>query len=245
MLNLRYQAQWGNFAFEQANTCSSHSKAVRVLPLIDLTFVRFLDYNPDMTAMGLVREKVANLPERAFIRVADVPTDLIQGKNSGAKEQAFSRLAKAGQIARIAKGLYWKAPKSRFGVVPPPRLEAALAIAADRAPGPSGPTAAAYLGLTTQIPAVQELAVIGRESTKFGGTVFRERVNPKRDGLNPAEIAVLEIARDRLRYCETGRDQTVARLRDLAERGAINLGQIKKGAAGEHRIVQDFVALIA
>lgn len=212
--------------------------------LLDLTFVRFLDYNPDMTAMGLVRERVANLPERAFIRGADVST-AIQGKNTGAKEQAFSRLAKAGQIARIAKGLYWKAPKSRFGVVPPPRLEAALAIAADRAPGPSGPTAAAYLGLTTQIPAVQELAVIGRESTKFGGTVFRERVNPKRDGLNPAEIAVLEIARDRLRYCETGRNQTVARLRDLAERGAINLGQLKKAAAGEHRIVQDFVALIA
>jgi hypothetical protein len=202
-----------------------------------------LDYNPDMTAMGLVRERVANLPERAFIRVADVPT-AIQGKNTGANEQAFSRLAKDGQIARIAKGLYWKAPKSRFGVVPPPRLEAALAIAADRAPGPSGPAAAAYLGLTTQIPAVQELAVIGRESTKFGETVFHERVNPKRDGLNPAEIAVLEIARDRLRYCETGRNQTVARLRDLAERGAINLDQIKKAAAGERRIVQDFVALI-
>jgi hypothetical protein len=197
-----------------------------------------------MTAMGLVREKVTNLPDHAFISVVDIQGGL-QGTKVGAIEQAFSRLARAGRISRIAKGLYWKAPASRFGVVPPPKLDAALAIAADRAPGPSGPTAAAYLGLTTQIPVIQELAVIGRESTKFAGTVFRERVNPKRDGLNPAEIAVLEIARDRLRYCETDRNQTIARLRDLAHRGAINMDRIERAATREGRAVQDFVASIA
>ena len=209
------------------------------------TNVRLLDYNADMTAMGFVRKKVDSLPDRAFIRVAEVRSEALGTAKDGAIEQAFSRLAKAGRISRVAKGLYWKAPQSRFGVVPPPKFEAALEIAADRAPGPAGASAAAYLGLTTQIPPVQEWAVIGRESTKLPGTVFRERVNPKRDGLNPAEVAVLEVARDRLRYCETDKGQTIARIRDLVHQGAIAMQRIHRAAMGEDRAVQDFVTSIA
>lgn len=188
----------------------------------------------------LVREQIDSLPTRAFVRVADVRTQF-RPANDAAIEQAFCRIAKAGHITRIGKGVYWKAPVSRFGPVPPSRFEAALAVAADRAPGPSGPSAAAFLGLTTQIPPVQEFAVIGRESTKLPGTIFRERANPKRDGLNPAEIAVLEVARDQFRYCETPRNEAILRIRNLVKHGKIDMNRVSTAAQGEMRNVQEFV----
>jgi hypothetical protein len=206
-----------------------------------MDFVRFLDYNADMTAMGYVRGELAKRPDRTFIKVADMRGGPDGATSDAAIEQAFSRLARGGDLWRVGKGLYWKAPRTRFGPVPPPAFDAALAIAEDRAPGPAGPSAAAYLGLTTQIPPVREFAVVGRETTKLPGVVFHERSNPKRDRLNPGEIAVLEIARDRLRYCEYPKEETLARLRSLAADGTVRLDQLREAAAGEARHTLEFV----
>jgi hypothetical protein len=207
----------------------------------NIYFVRLLDYNTDMTAMGYVRDELTKLPDKAFVRVADMRGGPNGVTTDAAIEQAFSRLARGGDLWRVGKGLYWKAPRTRFGPVPPPVFEAGLAIAEDRAPGPAGPSAAAFLGLTTQIPPVREFAVVGREMTKLRGAVFHERSNPKRDRLNPAEIAVLEIARDRLRYCEYPRDETLARLRTLAAKGGIRFDQLRDAVAGEARHTREFI----
>jgi hypothetical protein len=201
-----------------------------------------MDYNSDMTAMGFVREELAKLPEKAFIKVADMRGGADGATTDAAIEKAFSRLARGGNLTRVGKGIYWKAPRTRFGMVPPPLFEAALAITEDRAPGPAGPSAAAFLGLTTQIPPVREFAVVGREMTKLAGAVFHERSNPKRDRLNPAEIAVLEIARDRLRYCEYPKEETLARLRALGAEGAIRFDRLRDAAAGEARHTLEFVS---
>lgn len=194
--------------------------------------------------MGFLRQRIERLPSRAFIRVAEMRGGPEGTTTDAAIEQAFSRLARNGELCRIGKGLYWKGPRGRFGMVPPTPFQAALEVAANRAPGPAGPTAAAYLGLTTQIAPLQELAVIGRESTKLRDTVFRARLNPKRDRLNLAEIAVLEIARDGLRYCDVTRDEAIAHLRSLANRGGISMENIRAAAPGEGRAVREFVASI-
>jgi hypothetical protein len=209
-----------------------------------LTVVRFLDYNPDMTTTAAVREQVAALPNQTAIRVADLRRKL-GFANDAAIEQAFSRLAKGGVLTRISKGVYWKAARGRFGMPPPPTVEAALAVTAERAPGPAGPTAAAFLGLTTQIPPVHEFAVIGKASAKLRNVVFHERTNAKRADLTPAEIAVLEIARDRCRFCEVSKHEVITRLAHMASTGKIDLERVLAAANGEGRRVQEFVASLA
>ena len=194
-----------------------------------------------MTAIGYIRDRLAKLPEKAFVKVADMRGGPDGATKDAAIEQAFSRLARGGVLLRVAKGLYWKGPNTRFGLVPPPLFEAALKVAQDRAPGAAGPSAAAFLGLTTQIPPTREFAVVGRETTRLPGVVFHERSNPKRDRLTPAEIAVLEIARDRLRYCEFSQEETRVRLRALAAEGTIRLDQLRHAAAGEARYIMEFV----
>src|SRR5271170_5678725 len=108
-----------------------------------------------MKVAEALRAHIELLPERTTLRAADIRRELGFPRED-TLDQAFSRLVKRGGLMRLAKGVYWKGARGRFGMVKPTTLEAALAVAADRCPGPAGPSAAAYLGLTTQIPPRQE-----------------------------------------------------------------------------------------
>lgn len=196
-----------------------------------------------MNVAEAVRAKVDETEDRRAIRFSEIRRAL-EWAPTNAVEQAFSRLVRAGTIARVTKGLYWKAPRGRFGIVPPRPLAAAFAAAEGRAPGPAGPTAAAFLGLTTQVPPVNDLAVIGRASTKLRGVVFHQRANPRRLDLTPREIAVLELARDRCRFSELPKAEVIARLRAMAADGAIQLERVRFAATHEPRHVEEFVGAI-
>ncbi|HTW83345.1 MAG TPA: DUF6088 family protein [Candidatus Sulfotelmatobacter sp.] len=176
--------------------------------------------------------------------MAEVRAKLPQATNA-AIEQAFARLAKDGTLLRISKGVYWKARRTRFGMVRPDAFETAFAIAGDHAPGPAGPAAAAFLGLTTQIPPVQDYAVLVKPAVSLPNVAFHERTNTRRKELNPAEIAVLEIARDRCRFCELPQRRIFAHLRELAEQGKISVPAVREAAIGETRMVQEFVTSLS
>jgi len=193
-----------------------------------------------MTVAAAVREAVLNVPDREPIRVADIRASLPEATDY-AVEQAFARLAKRGQIKRLKKGVYWKAKQTRFGMVPPNTAEFAFAIAGDRAPGPARAYAAAFLGLTTQIPPVQDFAIVAKPPARKRNVVFHERANWRRRGLQPAEIALLEVARDGCQFCEIPREEVVAHLNALVARGAIRLENVRDASRGETRAVQRFV----
>jgi hypothetical protein len=85
-----------------------------------------------------------------------VPADFLDLGSRAAVDQALSRLARAGHLRRLARGLY-DFPKTHhaFGVLPPVLHRVAEAIA--RSTGSrlqvSGAQAANALGLSTQVPA--------------------------------------------------------------------------------------------
>jgi len=85
-----------------------------------------------------------------------VPADFLDLGNRGAVDQALSRLARAGTIRRLARGVY-DLPKqhARVGSLSPSLARVASAIA--RSTGSriqvSGAQAANQLGLSTQVPA--------------------------------------------------------------------------------------------
>ncbi len=143
-----------------------------------------------MTTAELVRERIAGAPLRSFIETADLPG------SRRAVECELSRLVAKGDVARVRRGLYWKGPRTPVGMPLPRAFDVGMAIAGPGS-GPARVSAATFLGLTTQVPAVETIAVAGRAPTPVAGVRFVSRSIERRIlGLEPTEVAVLEVLRD-------------------------------------------------
>jgi hypothetical protein len=151
-----------------------------------------------------------------------------------AVESAFSRLAADEEsLLRVRRGLYWKGVKSRFGPGRPRAEDVVREVAGTRGVGPAGWSAGHALGLSTQVPAVPEFAVVGPSPTGVPGAKFHARRNFARLRLGYDEIALLEVLRDWPEHVEADwseLERTVLRLRDS---GRIRPDRVKKAAAEE------------
>ena len=124
-------------------------------------------------------------------------------------------------------------------------VDIGMRVAPKKAPGFAGASAAHALGLTTQIPIRPEIAVVGSRPASYSGALFRMRSNAARDRLNPLEIAVLEIARDRFAHVEVDHSEIKPRLVRLSDDGRIDLGKICEVSMGETLAVRAFVRDLA
>ena len=87
----------------------------------------------------------------------------------GAVDMALSRLAKAGDIRRVGRGLYdYPRQHDKLGALSPDpdSLAAALATQSGDSLAPSGAAAANSLGISTQVPAKVSYATSGRTRSK-------------------------------------------------------------------------------
>lgn len=175
------------------------------------------------------RSWIEDLPDGTFFSVRDVPG------TQRAAQSLLSRLAVTdGPVRRVKPGLYWKKPPAtRFGTAKPLPRQAAYA-AVRTGIGPSDVSAANDLGLSTQVPVVTHVAVVGRAPKGLTGVRFQTRSNPSRHGLSPTEIAVLEVLRLPETYFDVPWDRVVQKVRDLDSSGRISLDQITAAAAHEH-----------
>lgn len=163
--------------------------------------------SPDSVA-GAARARVARARPGTFFRRND-----FEGSDR-AVESALSRLATEGELVRVRRGLYWRGKHTRFGMTPPSLLETAIAVGGPGT-GPSGVAAAHLLGLTTQVPAVVEVAVPGKRPDPMVGVRFTSRPYSRRERrLTPVEVAVLELLRDP-GAAEAPWPRVAARVRDL------------------------------
>lgn len=181
------------------------------------------------TAEG-VADHVAALPERSFVAVRDV-----DGPRS-AVESAFSRLAAAGDVLRVRKGLYWKGATTASGVSPPRVEEVALALGGPGS-GPAGVAAAHWLGLTSQVPSTYLTAVPARTPAPFPGIRFAQRtVERLLHSLTPSEVAVLEVLRMGPAVVEDDWENLPELIAGLAASGAVRLPILDQAIAKEpHR----------
>jgi hypothetical protein len=175
----------------------------------------------------VVRAVVATAPVGTFIRNADVP-----GTRAGVNT-ALSRLAADGEVVRVRNGLYWKGVKSRFGSGGPGRLDAGIAAAGSEGAGPSGWSASQTLGLSTQVPAIPEVAVAGPVPS-LSGVKFHRRNNLARRDLSVCEIALLEALRSYPAFAEVTVEEFAIRVQSLVEEGRVRLGHVERVAGKEH-----------
>ncbi|MBK8010127.1 MAG: type IV toxin-antitoxin system AbiEi family antitoxin domain-containing protein [Deltaproteobacteria bacterium] len=137
--------------------------------------------------------QVANIADRIMVRVRAhgvgrwvcTPKDFLDLGSRAAVDQALSRLTKAGQLRRVARGLY---DLPRFNAVmkrsAPPDLDSAIQAVSRRDDirlMPDGIVAAHQLGLTNAVPAKVAYVTDGRSRTvKIAGWTVRLRhASPK------------------------------------------------------------------
>jgi len=97
-----------------------------------------------------IMEHAAALPEAAPL----CPGALLHLGSRTAVDQALSRLARAGRLLRVCRGVYMRPIETRFGPRPPIVEKAVMALAElwGETIVPCGASAANVLGLTTQNP---------------------------------------------------------------------------------------------
>jgi len=126
------------------------------------------------TLPNTILQQVQSLPEGAVLS----PKEFLHLGSRPAVDQAFSRLAKAGKLLRVARGTYAAPVRSRFGTRPPAseKIIKALAERDGEIVVPHGANAAYALGLTQQVPVREVYLTSGRSRTL---TLGRSQVTVK------------------------------------------------------------------
>lgn len=130
------------------------------------------------------------VPVGSYVHVGKLP-----GSRTAAKTAA-SRAAARGALIPLRRGLYYKGKPTRYGVARPPPEDVALEVLGRDGVGPTGVSAARALKVTTQVPAVPELATPGPVPEGLPGVKVHRRNNVARRDLNYFEVAVLELLRN-------------------------------------------------
>jgi hypothetical protein len=160
----------------------------------------------------LIRERIESGGERLW-RMEDFSDQPFM-----AVAQALSRLAKAGFIERLSKGVYYKGRETSFGKSRPNPASVRRLAARDQAVFPSGVAAAGLLGFTTQTPRLNELAtsrlslprkLVGEE------TVVHTRRPEAWNRLSEKDAALLDFLRGGGKNSELSPEETTDRTLNL------------------------------
>ena len=165
-------------------------------------------------------------PARSFVRVESLPG------TATTIRKALSRAAKDGVVVRVTPGVYYKGVPTKYGMTRPADAQALKVILGERGVGPAGYSAARAWGVTTQIPAVTELATLGARK-KLKNVKLITRSNLRRADLNEMEIALLELLRDPATLVESGWDSLIERVKKAALGGRIRPQALRAALPGE------------
>lgn len=143
-----------------------------------------------------ILQQAQSLPEGGVLS----PKEFLHLGSRSAVDQAFSRLAKAGKLLRVARGAYAAPVSSRFGsrAPAPEKVVKALAEQSGEIVAPHGASAANDLGLTQQVPIREVYLTSGRtRKLKLGRSEVLVKHAPRwmlALGTRPAGAAVRALA---------------------------------------------------
>lgn len=143
-----------------------------------------------------ILQQARSLPEGGVLS----PKEFLHLGSRSAVDQAFSRLAKAGKLLRVARGAYAAPVSGRFGfrAPTPEKVVKALASRYGEIVVPHGASAANVLGLTQQVPIREVYLTSGRtRKLKLGRSEVLVKHAPRwmlALGTRPAGAAVRALA---------------------------------------------------
>jgi len=189
----------------------------------------------DTGVAAAVREKIISCRD-CFWR----PSDFDGAPEAVAK--ALSRLAAIGELRRVRRGLYWRGTPTRLGMSPPSSARLAEEIVGGPGIGPAGLSAALELGLATQVPRYDMIAVPARVPRNPGTArlVSRAASTKRRsERLRPAEIALLEVLRDWPALVELPDSDAADRIAGLVKASTIRVDKLARASATEPPVVRE------
>lgn len=148
------------------------------------------------TLPKIILQQARSFPEGGVLS----PKEFLHLGSRSAVDQAFSRLAKAGKLLRVARGTYASPVSSRFGsrAPSPEKIVKALAEQSGEIVVPHGANAANALGLTQQVPIREVYLTSGRtRKLKLGRSEVLVKHAPHwmlMLGTRPAGAAVRALA---------------------------------------------------
>ncbi len=143
-----------------------------------------------------ILQQAHSLPEGGVL----LPKEFLHLGSRSAVDQAFSRLAQAGKLLRVARGVYSAPVSGRFGsrAPAPEKVVQALAEQGSEIVVPHGASAANALGLTQQVPIREVYLTSGRtRKLKLGRSEVLVKHAPRwmlALGARPAGAAVRALA---------------------------------------------------
>lgn len=175
------------------------------------------NHHEDPKVASLVRKRIEVAGERLW-RFED-----FQGLSGAAVAQALSRLARAGVVQRLSRGVYYRGRATAFGRSLPNPSELAQLATSRRAVFPSGVSAANFLGFSTQNVAQREVATTSPSLPRKlvgAATVVHARRPEAWSTLTEMDAALLDFLRQGGRTSELSEAETLHRtLSLLSERG--------------------------
>jgi hypothetical protein len=156
--------------------------------------------------------------------------------------RALGRLARSGDLRRVRRGLYWRGTPTPLGMAPPSASYLAKTLAPSKGSGPAGLSAALLLGLSTQVPRREAIAVLARAPESTGALRFVSRTaatGRKSAALKPAEVALLEVLRDWDALVESPADEAKRRIASLMGSGDIRPDRVAMASSTEPAPVRE------
>lgn len=150
--------------------------------------------------------------------------------------QALYRLCKDNELRHLRKGLYWRGTKTRFGMAPPRPSAVVRELVDAPGVGPAGPSAANELGLSTQVPRWEYVAVPRRAPRPVDRVYIVSRAASTarlEEKLSPAEVALLEVLRDWATLVEWPDEVAGRIIGGYLDRGIIRARKIARAARTE------------
>lgn len=183
----------------------------------------------DLAVAPAIRTRVLRSRHR-FWRPEDFPG------SPDAVAKALSRLTCAGELRRIRRGLYWRGESTPLGMAPPAPDRLVHELVAAAGTGPAGWSAGLALGLSTQVPRHETIAVVGRALRSPGSIRFVSRaasVKRRDEHLRPIEVALLEVLREWDSLVEVPIEVAIGRTATLVDSGKLRLDRIVRASATE------------
>lgn len=151
---------------------------------------------------------------------------------------ALSRLARAGDITRVRRGVYYRPKATRFGPSRPDPESLVDAVLRQRGAGgvPSGPGQYNRLGLTTQVAGAVTRATprrVPRAPVPGVAVYAAERPLGRQRGIRPAERTALDALRDVTRIPDASPREVLRRLKTLLRSGQLDFARLARFARAE------------
>jgi hypothetical protein len=155
----------------------------------------------------------------------------------------LSRLAESGKLWHVRRGLYWRGTETMLGMSRPSSVDLVQELVGPDGVGPAEWSAALALGLSTQHPRHDIIAVPVRPPSALDSRIVLKnrsgREGRAKQKLNWNEVALLEVLSDWSQLIELPREEAIKQVARLLQSDKVRPLRLARAARYEPAVVRE------